>query len=147
MQNSNALMTTPTCSVNDTQYSSSMSHSPQICSKNDIVYSSFSNFLAWSSENPYWVWDYWLSKSRFWSKTSIWNLYHTALNFQGSKFSWMVTFEDFIEIISRIHCRTRTLHTVCQKFLLKYFHELLKIHEIFEIKDPWKFSAIQYVAM
>ena len=30
--------------------------------------------------------------------------YRIALNFRGSKFSRMVVFEDFTEIISRIHC-------------------------------------------
>ena len=42
----------------------------------------------------------------------------------------MAIFEDFIEIILRIRC-TRTLHTVCHKFSLKYFHKRLKIREIF----------------
>ena len=37
-----------------------------------------------------------------------------------------------------------TLHATCQKFLLKYFLERLKIHQIHEIKDPQNFSAIQY---
>ena len=38
----------------------------------------------------------------------------------------------------------RTPHATCQKFLLKYFRKQLKIHEICEIKDPWKFCAIRY---
>ena len=37
-----------------------------------------------------------------------------------------------------------TPHAACQKFSLKYFHEQFKIREIHEIKDPQKFSAIQY---
>ena len=53
-----------------------------------------------------------------------------SVKFRGSKFSRTAIFE----IISRICC-TRTLHAVCQKFSLKYFHERLKIHEIREIKD------------
>ena len=68
-------------------------------------------------------------------------MYRIALNFRGSKFSRIAIFEDFVEIISRTHC-TRTLHAVCQKFLLKYFREQLEIREI---KDPRKFSAIQYI--
>ena len=40
-----------------------------------------------------------------------------------------------------------TLHATCQKFLLKYFHERLKICEIRKLKDPRKFSAIQYIFM
>ena len=38
----------------------------------------------------------------------------------------------------------RTLHAVCHKFALKYFHEQLKMREIREINDPRKFSTIQY---
>ena len=37
-----------------------------------------------------------------------------------------------------------TLCAVCQNFSLKYFHKRFKIHKIREIKDPRKFSAIQY---
>ena len=54
--------------------------------------------------------------------------YCIALNFRGSKFLWIAIFEDFVEIFSRICC-TYTLHNVCQKFLLKYFRERLKILE------------------
>ena len=32
----------------------------------------------------------------------------------------------------------------CQKFSLKYFRGQLKIREICKVKDPQKFSAIQY---
>ena len=70
--------------------------------------------------------------------------YRIALNFWGSKFSRIATFEDFVEIISRTRC-TRTQHAACQKFTLKYFRERLKICEIREIKDPRKFSAIRYM--
>ena len=62
-----------------------------------------------------------------------------STNFRVSKFSRIAIFEEFIEIILRIHC-TRTLHAVCQKFSLKYFRERLKICKI---KDPRKFSAIR----
>ena len=67
---------------------------------------------------------------------------YIALIFGGSKFLRIVIFEDFVEIISRIRC-TRTLHAACQKCSLKYFRKRLKIREIYEIKDPRKFSAIQ----
>ena len=73
-------------------------------------------------------------------------VYRIVLNFRGPKFSQIAIVEEFIEIISRICC-TRTLHAACQKFSLKYFHERLKIREIREIKDPRKFSAIQYAGM
>ena len=42
-------------------------------------------------------------------------------------------------------CYTRTRHAAWHKFSLKYFHERLKIREIHKIKDPQKFSTIQYV--
>ena len=57
-----------------------------------------------------------------------------VLNFRGSKFSQIVNFEDFVEIILWICC-TCTLHAACQNFSLKYFCEQLKINEICEIKD------------
>ena len=53
----------------------------------------------------------------------------------------MAIFEDFIEIISRIHY-THTLHAVIQKFVLKYFRKRLKICEIREIKDLQKNLAL-----
>ena len=40
-----------------------------------------------------------------------------------------------------------TLHVACQKFLLKYFCERLKIHDYREIKHPRKFSAIWYILL
>ena len=46
--------------------------------------------------------------------------YRIALNFQGSKFSRIEIFEEFVEIISRIRCM-RTLHTVCQKISVEIF--------------------------
>ena len=49
--------------------------------------------------------------------TILKNILHSA-KFQGSKISQIEIFEDFVEIISRIRC-TCTLHTACQKFLLK----------------------------
>ena len=67
-------------------------------------------------------------------KVSIICMYRIALNFRRSKFSQIAIFEDFVEIISRIRC-TSTLHAVCQKFSLKYFHKRLKIREIREIED------------
>ena len=62
-------------------------------------------------------------------------MYRIELNFRGSKFSRIVIFEDFVEIILQTRC-TRILHATCQKFSLKYFREQLKICEIREIKDP-----------
>ena len=59
----------------------------------------------------------------------------------GSKFSRIAIFGNFVEIILRICC-THTLHGACQKFLLKYFHERLKIREIREIKDLQKKLAL-----
>ena len=58
-------------------------------------------------------------------------LYRIALSFRGSKFLRIAIFEDFVEISSQIRC----------KFLLKYFHKQLKIHEIRKIKDLRKISA------
>ena len=72
------------------------------------------------------------------------HIYRIALNFRGSKFSRRAGFEEFVEIILQIHCMC-TLHAVCQKFSLKYFHKRLKIREICEIKDPQKFSTIRYL--
>jgi len=46
-----------------------------------------------------------------------------------------MVFEGFVEIIFRIRC-TCTLHAECENFLLKYFCEWLKVHEI---RDPDKF--------
>ena len=51
--------------------------------------------------------------------------------------SRIAVFESFIGIISQIRC-TRTLHATCQKFLLKYVLERLKIRKIWEIKDLQK---------
>ena len=67
------------------------------------------------------------------------NDYCIAQKFQGSKFSQIAVFGDFVEIISRIRCTRapRMAHVI--KFSLKYFREWLKIREI---KDPRKFSAI-----
>ena len=67
-----------------------------------------------------------------------------VLNSRGSKFSWIASFENFIEIILRIHCM-RTLHAACQKLSLKYFCEQLKIREICEIKDPQKIYGITFL--
>ena len=70
-------------------------------------------------------------------------IYRIVLNFRGSKFSRITTFEDFVEIISQICC-THTSHAACHKFSLKYFRKWLKIREIHKIKGPQKFSAIRY---
>ena len=72
--------------------------------------------------------------------------YRIVLNFQGSKFSRIAIFEDFVEIVSRIRCMC-TLHAACQKISMKYFREWLKIHKIREVKDLRKFSAIRYVLL
>ena len=63
------------------------------------------------------------------------NNYRIPLSLRGSEFSQIAIFEDFIETILRICCM-RILHATCQKFSLKYFYELLKIHKIGKIKDP-----------
>ena len=55
--------------------------------------------------------------------------YRITLNFRRSKFSQIVIYEEFVEIFSQIRS-TRTLHPMCQKFLLKYFRERSKIHKI-----------------
>ena len=67
-------------------------------------------------------------------------IYCIAQKFQGSKFSQITVFE----IISWIHC-TCTSHSACHKFSLQYSHKQLKIRKkIHKIKEPRKFSAIQY---
>ena len=76
------------------------------------------------------------------SRKKMYHNYSTLLplSFRGSKVLRIAIFEKFVEII----CCMRTLHAMCQKFLLNYFHEQLKIRKIREIKDPRKFSAIRY---
>ena len=64
--------------------------------------------------------------------------YHIALIFRGSKFSQIAAFDNFIEKISRICCRSRRWYGV-SKFSLKYF---CKCRENRENLDPQNISAI-----
>ena len=54
--------------------------------------------------------------------------YHTALIFCGSKFLRIAAFDNFVEKISWIRCRSRQWCKV-SKFLLKFFHECHQIHK------------------
>ena len=81
--------------------------------------------------------------------------YHIALNFRGSKFLQMAVFEDFVEIISRIHClnnahtthimyecgiQAKFCHTVSSSQLLANLH----FDSIFLESLPCGFGSIQH---
>ena len=67
-------------------------------------------------------------------------VYHIALKFWGSKFSWIVIFEDLVEIISRIWC-TCTLHM----YMLWAWHTSLAGLSTSRIRSSLQLSAKQHL--
>ena len=63
--------------------------------------------------------------------------------FHGSKFSQIAVFDNFIEKILQIRCRSRCRWCKVSTFLLKYFREGHRIRENRKILDPRNISAIR----
>ena len=70
--------------------------------------------------------------------------YCIGLIFCGSKISGICVFDNFVEKISRICCRSRWCCKV-SKFSVKYFCEWHRIRENCENLDPQNISTMQYI--